>query len=184
MVLILLLNHQVKPGAHGAWLMFLNLFGYYGPAWFFFILIAFFIGQFFSVRRYPIGFIRPPTLIYVFSFTILVLSVIIYLNWNFYHDFFSPAVTLKFFLLLAGNTLLVLAGGLFALLHGRRKTWLLVLFGALLTVQVLVNLQLVASRHESQPLPSAYSGCQRIPAQAYDRDHGRALAEHASDHGG
>jgi hypothetical protein len=94
---ILLLVGLLNPGAvirPGDMLpLYLNLLIYYGPLWFVFIALVFFVVQFFSERKYPIGFFKPPTSVYFFSFTVLAVSIVIYITTNTTTIFGTAAVT-------------------------------------------------------------------------------------------
>jgi len=116
--------------------VFLNLLTYYGPLWLVFISLSFFVVQFFSERKYPIGFINPPTPVYFISFTILVVSVLIYVNYDYYYDFFDGAAKNNFIKILFLNFLILILGIIFILLKTPRKKWFQVLFMLLMCFDV------------------------------------------------
>jgi len=134
--------------------VFLNLLTFYGPLWFVFIALAFFVVQFFSERKYPIGFFNPPTPVYFFSFTLLVVSVLIYANYDYYHDFFQEAARGKFIKILLLNFLLLILGLLFVFSRTRRKKWLQAVFVLLLLADGLAAYALLIQK--TMPLPSAF----------------------------
>lgn len=116
--------------------VFLNLLTYYGPLWLVFISLSFFVVQFFSERKYPIGFINPPTPVYFISFTILVVSVLIYANYDYYYDFFGGAAKNNFIKIMLLNFLILILGIIFILLKTPRKKWLQALFMLLMCFDV------------------------------------------------
>jgi hypothetical protein len=134
--------------------IFLNLLAYYGPLWIVFITLSFFIVQFFSERKYPIGFINPPTPIYFISFTILVASVLIYGNYDYYHDFFGSAAKNNFIKILLLNFLILIAGIIFVFLKTRRKKWLQAFFILLICVDVWTGYTLLMQK--ISPVPSTF----------------------------
>jgi hypothetical protein len=119
--------------------IFFNLLIYYGPLWLVFITLSFFVVQFFSERKYPIGFINPPTPIYFISFTIFVVSVLIYANYDYYHYFFDSAAKNNFIKILLLNFLILILGIIFIFLKTRRKKWLQAVFILLMCCDVWVG---------------------------------------------
>ncbi len=162
LLLIGLLNPAVAIGKAGLLPVFLDLLTFYGPLWFVFIALTFFVVQFFSERKYPIGFFNPPTLVYFFSFTMLVVSVLIYANYDYYHDLFQAAARDKFIKILLLNFLLLILGLVFVFSKTRRKKWLQALFLLLLAADCLAAYALVVQR--IAPLPTAF----RYTAPAID----------------
>jgi hypothetical protein len=152
---ILLLIGLLNPGTpiRGGDLLplYLDLLAYYGPLWFAFIALAFFVVQFFAERKYPIGFFSPPTPVYFFSFTMLAVSIVIYANYDYYHDFFSVAARDRFFKILLLNFLLLILGMIFIFVRSQRKKWLQALFMLLLLADGLAAYGLVT--RWSAPLP-------------------------------
>jgi hypothetical protein len=128
LLLIAFLNPRVAIEKDILLPVFLNLLAYYGPLWLAFITLSFFVVQFFSERRYPIGFFNPPTPIYFISFTMLVVAVLIYANYDYYHDFFNSAAKSNFIKILLLNFLILILGIIFIFLKTRRKKWLQLLF--------------------------------------------------------
>ena len=144
---ILLLIGLLNPGTAIATAdllpLYLNLLTYYGPLWFAFIALAFFIVQFFAERKYPIGFFSPPTPVYFFSFTMLAVAIVIYANYDYYHDFFSAAARGRFFKILLLSFLLLIVGMVFIFVRSQRKKWLQGLFMLLLLADGLAAYVLV-----------------------------------------
>jgi hypothetical protein len=136
LLLIAFLNPRVAFAADMLLPVFLNLLAYYGPLWLVFITLSFFVVQFFSERKYPIGFINPPTPVYFISFTIMVVSVIIYANYDYYHDFFGTAAKNNFIKILLLNFLILILGIIFIFLKTRRKKWLQAFFMLLVCFDV------------------------------------------------
>ncbi|MBE0664917.1 MAG: hypothetical protein IH584_03775, partial [Candidatus Aminicenantes bacterium] len=132
LLLIGLLNPGVVIEKAGLLPVFLNLLTFYGPLWFVFIALTFFVVQFFSERKYHIGFFNPPTPVYFISFTLLVVSVLIYANYDYYHDFFQAAARDKFIKILLLNFLLLIMGLIFIFSKSRRRKWLQIIFLLLL----------------------------------------------------
>ena len=136
LLLIAFLNPRVVIEKGMLLPVFLNLLTYYGPLWLVFISLSFFVVQFFSERKYPIGFINPPTPVYFISFTILVVSVLIYVNYDYYYDFFDGAAKNNFIKILFLNFLILILGIIFILLKTPRKKWFQVLFMLLMCFDV------------------------------------------------
>ena len=154
LLLIGLLNPSVVIAKAGLLPIFLNLLTFYGPLWFVFIALTFFVVQFFSERKYPIGFFNPPTPVYFFSFTMLVVSVLIYANYDYYHDFFQAAARDRFIKILLLNFLLLILGLVFIFSKSRRRKWMQVPFLLLLLADGLVAYALIVQ--DVMPLPSAF----------------------------
>jgi hypothetical protein len=137
--------------------LYLNLLYYYGPLWFVFIALVFFIVQFFSERNYPIGFFKPPTPVYFFSFTVLVISIVIYANYEYYHDFFSAAAKRRFIQILLLNFLLLILGLVFIFMRSQRKKWIQALFLLLLLGDAVTAYALVVRWLPPSPAAPRYS---------------------------
>ena len=153
LLLIAFLNPRVVIEKDMLLPVFLNLLTYYGPLWLVFITLNFFVVQFFSERKYPIGFINPPTPVYFISFTILVVSVLIYANYDYYHDFFGSAAKNNFIKILLLNFLILILGIIFIFLKTRRKKWLQALFMLLMCFDVWTGYTLLMQK-KSIPLPA------------------------------
>ena len=146
LLLIAFLNPRVVIEKDMLLPVFLNLLTYYGPLWLVFITLSFFIVQFFSERKYPIGFINPPTPVYFISFTILIVSVLIYANYDYYHDFFGSAAKNNFIKILLLNFLILILGIIFIFLKTRRKKWLQALFMLLMCFDVWAGYTLLMQK--------------------------------------
>jgi hypothetical protein len=157
LLLIGLLNPEVAIEKGDVRPLFLNLLTYYGPIWFVFIALTFFVVQFFSERKYPIGFFEPPTPIYFFSFTMLVVSILIYANYDYYYDFFNAAVRRQFFKILLLNFLLLILGLVFIFVRSQRKKWLQALFMLLLVADLLAAYALIIQKVAPPPPDFKYS---------------------------
>jgi hypothetical protein len=144
LLLIGLLNPATAIPSGDLLPLYLNLLNYYGPLWFVFIALVFFIVQFFSERKYAIGFFKPPTAVYFFSFTVLAVSIMIYANYEYYHDFFSSAARDRFIQILLLNFLLLILGMIFIFVRSQRKKWIQALFLLLLLADCLAAYALVA----------------------------------------
>jgi hypothetical protein len=157
LLLIAFLNPQVAFTAGTQLPVFLNLLTYYGPLWLVFISLSFFIVQFFAERKYPIGFIDPPTPVYFISFTIMIATVIIYANYDYYYDFFDGAAKVRFIKLLLLNFLILILGILFTILKTRRKRWIKALFMLLVFFSVWAGRALLMEEKPAPPPPFKYS---------------------------
>jgi Zn-dependent protease with chaperone function len=127
-LLILLLNPHVVISYPDFFQLYLVLFIYYGPLWFLGIGLLFFVVQFFSEKKYPIGIFSPPTITYFLSFTVLVISFILYLNYVYYFSFFSNNLKSKFIQVLLIDLVLIITGILFTVIKNINKKWIQILF--------------------------------------------------------
>ncbi len=141
--LIALLNPGTALAAGDLLVPYLDLLVYYGPLWFVLIALAFFVVQFFAERRYPIGFLSPPTPVFFFSFTMLAVAVAFYANYDYYHDFFSAAERARFIKVLLFHLLLLVLGMVFIFVRSQRKKWIQALFLLLLALDGLAAWALV-----------------------------------------
>ncbi len=116
--------------------LFLNLFLFYGPLWFVIIFITFFLIQFFAEKKYNIGIISPPTLTYFLSFTMLNISIIFYSNYEYYYDFFRSDIRTKFVTVLLINFFLIITGIIFVFFKKINKSWVQLIFIALLLLNM------------------------------------------------
>ena len=108
--------------------LFLNLLAYFGPLWFILVGITFFFIQFFSERKYPIGIFSPPTITYFMSFTILAVSFFMYLNYDYYIEFFSISTKTTFIKILLINLALIITGVVFVFFKRINKKWIQITF--------------------------------------------------------
>jgi len=109
-ILVLLINSHIAIhlSIDQFFLLFFNLFLFYGPMWFLLILIFFNVIQFFTEKKYPIGILKPHTITYFLSFTVLIISFILYLNYDYYFDFLEGAAKFKFIRVLLINLIMVI----------------------------------------------------------------------------
>ncbi|MEN8153230.1 MAG: hypothetical protein ABFR75_04345 [Acidobacteriota bacterium] len=129
-------------------ILFLNLFAFYGPLWFFIIGIVFFIIQFFAEKKYKIGIISPPTITYFLSFTIFNISIIFYSNYEYYYDFFRSDIRSKFVTVLLINLFLVITGIIFVFFKKINKRWVQAIFLILLAFNLINSYSSIISLPE------------------------------------
>jgi len=137
LVLILLLNPHVSLNINDLLIIYLNLFIFFGPLWFFLTGILFFIIQFFSEKKYQIGIFSPPTITYFLSFTVLTVSFLLFLNYDYYFNFFSGPVKSRFVQILLVNLLLIITSIIFLVVKRINKKWIQILFLLLLCFNIL-----------------------------------------------
>ena len=157
LLLIAFLNPRVAIEKELLLPVYLNLLAYYGPLWLIFISVSFFIVQFFSERKYPIGFIDPPTPVFFISFTILVVSVLIYANYDYYYEFFGSAAKNNFIKILLLNFLVLILGIVFIFLKTRRKKILQPFFLLLVCFDIWAGHALVTKKTSHPPSASKYT---------------------------
>ena len=137
-ILILLLNPLVSLSTPEFITLYLNLFIFYGPMWMLLIGAIFFFVQFFAEKKYQIGILSPPSLTYFLSFTVLVTTFLLYLNYDYYFQFFSDEIKSLFIKILLLNLMAIIAGIIFVAVKQLNKKWmqipfLLILFYNLVT---------------------------------------------------
>lgn len=137
LILILLINPHISASNEDFFALYINLLLIYGILWFVLTGILFFIIQFFSEKKYPIGIFNPPTITYFLSFTILIVSVILYFNYDYYYNFLSSAVKTKFIKILLINLGLIVTSIFFVTSKRIRKKWIQILFLAILSYNLL-----------------------------------------------
>ncbi len=152
-ILLLLLNPQVAVKGSDFFLLYIHLYIFYGPLWFLFIFIVFMAIQFFSEKKYPIGILNPPTITYFLSFTVLVVSFLLYLNYDYYFEFFAGGSKANIIRILLINLVLVITGIVFIFYKKIKKNRTQVIFLSLLLLQVLYSYIAVTTREYHQPLP-------------------------------
>jgi len=140
-ILVLLLNtHQVLEGDQFG-ILFRNLSLFYFPLVFLLLIILFFVFQFFSEKKYPVGFLKPASPVYFVSFILTLINLVYFFNYE-YYKFFFPLPLRKIFLkILLVNILVVFIGILYIFFHLRQKG---VIIGFFLLLLVAVY----------QPLPA------------------------------
>lgn len=154
-ILVSLLNPHISLTGKEFFLLYIHLYIFYGPLWFIFIAIFFLGIQFFSEKKYPIGIFNPPTITYFLSFTILVLSLILYLNYDYYYDFFEGSPKVNFIRILLMNLALVIIGIVFIFYKRVKRKWSQVLFLSLLVVHIFLSYSTVLSSEYGQQLSLA-----------------------------
>ena len=137
-ILILLLNPHIsiRLTSEEFFLLYLNLYIFYGPLWFILIGIIFALIQFFSEKKYPIGIFKPPTITYFLAFTILIISFILYLNYDYYFDFLEGHTKFNFVRIVLINLALVIIGIVFVFYKKIKKKWMQVVFLSLLAINI------------------------------------------------
>jgi len=154
LVLILLLNPQLPIHPWNFLLLYFSLYLYYGPLWIIFTGIAFALIQFFSEKKYPVGIIHPPTLTYFLSFTVFVLSVLLYLNYDYYLNIFEKAVKFTFIRVLFLNLLLAITGILFVFIRKIKKKWSQAAFYIVLSINIFNSFSSVITHMGDQRFPT------------------------------
>ncbi len=139
LILILLINPHISISNQDFFLLYINLFVFYGSIWFLFIGASFLIVQFFSEKKYPIGIITPPTITYFLSFTILLITIVLYFNYDYYFQFLSFEVRAKFIKVLLINLALIITGIFFVTIKKLDKRWIQTFFLILLAYNVLTS---------------------------------------------
>ncbi len=139
LILILLINPHISASNQDFFLLYANLFLFYGIIWIFFIGISFFVVQFFSEKKYPIGILTPPTITYFLSFTILLITIVLYFNYDYYFQFLSLEARAKFIKVLLINLALIITGIFFVTIKKRDKRWIQIFFLVLLTYNVITS---------------------------------------------
>lgn len=154
--LILILNPYTQVQNRDFVIMFLNLFLYYGPLWLIVSGVLFFVLQFFSEKKYPIGLITPPTLTYFLSFTVLVITIILYFNYDYYFDFFPHFIRSKLIKVLVVNLLLIITGIIFIFIRKVTKKWIQLLFLGLLAFNILSTYTSIVEIHQQYQTLDTY----------------------------
>ena len=137
-ILLLLLNPYTSIGITGEafFLLYLDLYIFYGPLWFILVGIIFAVIQFFSEKKYPVGIFNPPTITYFLSFTILTISFILYFNYDYYFDFLGGDTKFNFIRILLINLALVIMGIVFVFYKKINKKWIQVVFLSILVINI------------------------------------------------
>jgi hypothetical protein len=151
--LALLLNPHIPVTVQEFFLLYVNLYIFYGPMWFIFIGIVFLAIQFFSERKYPIGIFKPPTLMYFLSFTMLIVSLVFYLNYDYYFDFFEGTAKFNFIRVLLINMALVITGIIFVFFKKLNKKWIQILFISILSLNIFLAYSSATGDRGDLPAP-------------------------------
>ncbi|MGE5342108.1 MAG: hypothetical protein ACM3SY_11595 [Candidatus Omnitrophota bacterium] len=155
-VLILLLNSHLHAGFFEFVRLFVNLYLFYGPVWILLHGTVFLAVQFFSEKRYPIGFMNPPTLTYFFSFTVLIISFILYFNYDYYFNFLEGWPKTYFIQILFINLALVITGVVFIFFKKINKKWIQFLFLSVLGFNILFSYFICSARDKEKDLEASY----------------------------
>jgi hypothetical protein len=149
LILILLLNPDITVTSGEFLKLFLNLLAYFGPLWFILVGITFFFIQFFSERKYPIGIFSPPTITYFMSFNILVVSFFMYLNYDYYIEFFSTPTKITFIKILLINLALIITGVVFVFFKKINKKWIQITFFIVLCYNLFYSYTAVVYNYQT-----------------------------------
>lgn len=152
-LLVLLLNPHVVISYPDFFQMYFYIFVFYGPLWFLLVGILFFIIQFFSEKKYPLGIFSPPTITYFLSFTILVVTFILYLNYVYYFIFFTAGTKTKFVQILLINLVLIITSILFVVIKRINKKWIQLLFLVILAFNIFSSFRSVVIDNYSNLKP-------------------------------
>jgi len=137
-VLILLLNPQVSLSLPDFIALYLNLLVFYGPLWTVLVAFLFFVIQFFAEKKYQIGIVSPPTITYFLSFTILVITFVMYLNYDFYFEFLASGLKSHFIKILLTNLTLIITSIVFLVVKPSIKKWAQVPFFLILSFSMIM----------------------------------------------
>lgn len=140
LVLVFYLNPFLSPTPLEVLLSLLDLAVFYLPLWFVFITLAFNLVVFFTEKKYPIGFVNPPSPTFFLSFTVLVFSVIAYFNYEYYYDYFSPAAKLRFLQFIMMLFVLIALAMVFVLARKRARRWVQFLFSVLFLYFIILSM--------------------------------------------
>lgn len=135
-VTVFLLNPHISASAKDFFKVFLQMLMYYGPMCFLMLGILFIIVQFFAERKYPIGIFDPPTITYFLAFDILVISFFLFLNYDYYLEFFTTDTKVTFIKILLINLLLIITGVVFFFFKKIDKKWIQLLFLVILIYNI------------------------------------------------
>lgn len=138
LILILLLNPHISiTSIKEFFLLYQDILLFYGPLWFIIIGVIFFIIQFFSEKKYPIGIFSPPTITYFLSFTILILTFILFLNYDYYFTFLAHNIRAKYIKILLSNLVLIIIGIVFVFFKRINKKWVQAVFLIMLALHII-----------------------------------------------
>lgn len=146
LILILLLNPHISISGIGEFfLLYKDNFCFYGPLWFILVGIIFFVIQFFSEKKYPIGILSPPTITYFLSFTILVLTFIFYLNYDYHFTFLAHNIRAKYIKIILTSLSLIIVGIIFVFFKKVNKKWVQATFMVILAFHIINSYSSVIS---------------------------------------
>jgi hypothetical protein len=165
-ILVLLVNPHICISREAFFILFAHLYFFYGPLWFIFVGIVFAVIQFFSERKHEVGFFDPPTLTYLLAFTILIISFVLYLNYDYYFSFFAGTAKFNFIRILLVNLVLVIMGLVFIFFKKINRKWIQVFFSLVLVFNILYSYHSVTSCERSRTAP-AYKE-EKIPVPEFN----------------
>lgn len=148
LILVLLLNPYIPVTGREFMVMFLDIFVYYGPLWFILLGVIFLVIQFFAERKYPIGVFNPPTITYFMSFNILAVAFFLFLNYDYYLEFFTPATKTAFIKILLIQLALVITGVVFIFFRKAHRKWIQVTFLLLFVFNIFYCYNTVLSHEQ------------------------------------
>ncbi len=124
-----------EPGPYLS--LFLNIFTYYGPIWLIISTVIFLILQFFSEKKFSIGFFSPPSLTYFLAATVFITSLVFYFNYDYYIQFFSPKIKAIFNLILMMDLILLTLALIFVFSSPSIRKWTQIAFLGILTFSII-----------------------------------------------
>lgn len=155
--LIILLNPGIdmnilsEPGAYLT--LFLNIFTYYGPIWLIISTVIFLILQFFSEKKFNIGFFSPPSLTYFLGATVFITSLVFYFNYDYYIKFFSPEIKDIFSTILMIDLILLTLALLFVFSSPSIRKWTQIAFLTTLLYSIVSTSITILSPFAAQSSP-------------------------------
>lgn len=149
-ILLLLLNPQPSLTFGQFFILFADLFLFYGPIWFIFSSVIFMLIQFFAERKYPIGIFTPPTIVYFFSFTTLMISIILYFNYEYYYNFIEGRIKTDFLQILFLNLAVVTSSILFVFFKRINRKWTRIAFITTFAFFVIHSCNVVTSNNKNR----------------------------------
>lgn len=129
--------------------MFQDIFAYYGPLWFIVIGAIFLVIQFFAERKYPIGVFNPPTITYFMSFNTLVIAFFLFINYDYYIEFFTPTTKANFIKILLIQLVLVTTGVIFIFFRKSYRKWIQFTFLVLFIFNIFYSYNTVLSHEQT-----------------------------------
>lgn len=152
LILILLLNPHITVTNSDFFFLCLNLYTFYGPLWFIIFSVTFFVIQFFSEKKFSIGTFNPPTITYFLSFTVLIVSFFLYLNYDYYIEFFSTTTKANFIRILLINLSLIITGVVFVFFKKINKKWVQIIFLIILSYSIIHSYTIVIYNDQTDHL--------------------------------
>lgn len=148
---MLLLNPYIPVTGSEFLVMFQDILIFYGPLWFIALGAIFLVIQFFAERKYPIGVFNPPTISYFMSFNILVVAFFLFINYDYYIEFFTPTTKANFIKILLLQLLLVTTGVIFIFFRKSYRKWIQVTFLLLFVFNIFYCYNTVLSHEHAFP---------------------------------